>query len=171
MSRDIPQTARVASHLHGIPKWWIRSPGEHTVDPNWERGEYLRCHGKMREAVGPGAAILDVVWNGSATIVRSAWVVADKRGDDVLRFTRFYFVPRDGPFVVYRNSHFRSPPAGAILEGDRLKDKWRQIAKEYEFLSAGARPRIFELDDWHRMCSVAEEKLSLPHKCSFDSKA
>ncbi len=165
MEPAFPRTARVASHLHLAPKWWIRSDGEHTVDPNWERGMYIWCHERMRKAVSPGVAIVDVVWNGTATVIRSAWIVKDKSGENVLRFDRYYFVAPEKPPIVYRRGHFRSPPAGAKLEGGELRHLWQRVLDRYESLSVDARPKIIEPDDWRRMCETATERLGVRHKC------
>ncbi len=126
---------------------------------------YVWCHEKMRRAVKPKVAVLDVVWNGTGTVVRSAWVVANKSGDNVLRFNRYYFAMHDEPPVAYREGRFRSPPAGAILEGEGLQRVWREIDERYESLPIGARPSIFNPDDWLRMCKVAQERLTTTHRC------
>lgn len=119
----------------------------------------------MRAAVQQGKAILDVGWTGKATVIRSAWLVSDVSDEDVLSFRRYHFVKPNVPPLVYRKSRFRSPRHGAILDGDELKQTWRKVMATYESLPSGARPSVFDPEDWRR-CLVSQ-----PTGCAYRTSA
>lgn len=123
------------------------------MDPGWERGEYSLCHADMRSVVKQGEAVIDVVWDGSRTVVRSAFIVAGNQGGR-LTFERYYFVRQGRRPIVYSRRPFRTR-WGTRLRGQWFLHLWARINASYELVQAGARPRFHPPSDWIRMCSVS----------------
>jgi hypothetical protein len=119
----IPAAARVAFHKRDPDKWWIRDLNNHPMDPGWERGEYSVCHAEMRQRLNRNDALLDVVWDGQRSVIRSAFIVAGKKRNK-LRFHQYYFVKKRP--IVYAKYPFRTNP-GIQLKGKNLQRLWKRI--------------------------------------------
>lgn len=158
---SVPKLGRVAFHKHDPQDWRIRDLNNHPMDPGWERGQYSVCHADMRKLLRRDNAVIDVVWDGHRSVVRSAFVVSGKKGNR-LTFRGYYFA-KNRP-ITSRSYSFRTN-TGIPLEGETLWKLWRRISSEYELCKVGSRPRTIEINDWERMIETSHKCQKAKHRC------
>jgi hypothetical protein len=158
---SVPTAARVAFHKHDSKKWWIRDLKNHPMDPGWERGEYGFCHSKMRRRLQKDNALLDVVWDGKRSVIRSAFIVTGKKRNK-LRFRQYYFVKKRP--IVYAKYSFPTNQ-GIPIEGKDLEHLWTRISNQYQLCKARTKPGSVEIDDWNRMKIASRNCRRAKHRC------
>lgn len=148
-------------------KWRLRDLQNHPVDPNWENGQYLKCHAKARKNkyLRLDTIIFDLVGiagKGNSRFIRSAFIIK-KIKDGKLSFDTFFFAddkPIKSPITVTRTQY------GVIVSrknSTKLLEK--MLRNGYNEYKASQKPRSINVRDWRFMKRVASRHIPISHIC------
>jgi len=147
--------------------WRLRDLQNHPIDPNWETGQYLKCHSLARfnKKLKAGTVIFDLVGmpgKGNSRFIRSAFVISKiKKG--ILFFDSFFFAdgkPLKSPINVTRSSY------GVILEKPEVIKLFKKMEKnQYHEYKIGHKPKSIKKSYWDYMLSRASVSITRQHIC------
>jgi len=147
--------------------WRLRDLQNHPIDPNWETGQYLKCHALARnnKKLKEGTIIFDLVGmkgQGYSRFIRSAFVIS-KIENGTLYFDSFFFADKDplrSPKNIIRH------PYGAILEKKAVVQLLKKMEKNhYHEYKIGQRPKSIKKRYWNYMLSRASVSKTRRHIC------
>lgn len=96
--------------------WRLRDLQHHPIEPNWERGQYLKCHAMERtnKKLKLNTIVFDLIGiqgKGNSRFIRSTFVI-NKIEDGTLYFDSFLFADGD-PITSPKN--ITRHPYGVLL--------------------------------------------------------
>lgn len=156
---------RLLTHAHDENNWRLRDMKYHPRDPNWETGQYTKCHEGFRTNpnLQPNTFVFDLVHvkERKSYVIRSAFLIKKiKRG--TVYFDSYFYA--DGEPLEFPMEHSRTR-YGDILTKKQTTDILEKITKNsYNEYKAGEKPNSIRGWDWERMKTAALTS-SIEHTC------